>query len=133
MYPAWTVKSGLKSRTRQVDRELPALDGGGAASQLGEARLGLRLQRSEVAGLRPQREASGTDSLPPHLAADETRQLGLASLDLGLLPRAELLEARDLELGPEHVLLGALAHGVAGAGDALGLPRDLLLLAQHSQ
>ena len=133
MYPAWTAEVGLEVAPRQVDRELLALDRGGAGAQLGEARLRLRLQRGEVAGLRPQREASATDGLPPHLAADEARELGLARLDLGLLPRAELLEARDLELGPEHVLLGALAHGVARAGDALGLLRDLLLLAQHSQ
>ena len=124
---------GLEVALRQVDRELLALDAGGAGAQLGKRGLGLRLQRGEVARLGPQGEADAGDGVTRHLAPDEARELGQPRLDVGLLLRAKLLEAGDLQLGAQDVLLRALAHGVARARDALGLLPDVRLLAEHSQ
>ena len=44
---------------------------------------------------------------------------------------AELLDARDLDLHAQDVLLRSLAHAVAGAGDAFDLLPDVLLVADE--
>ena len=124
---------GLEVALREVDRELLALDAGGPGAQLGKGGLGLRLQRGEVARLGPQGEVDAGDGVTRHLAPDEARELGQPRLDVGLLLRAQLLEAGDLQLGAEDVLLRALAHGVARARNALGLLPDVRLLVEHFQ
>ena len=124
---------GLEVAARQVDREPLALDAGGTGAQLGEGGLGLRLQREEVARLRPQGEPDAGGGVGRHLAPDEARELGQPRLPLRLPLRPQLLEAGDLHLGAEDVLLRALAHRVAGARDALGLLPDVLLLAEDAE
>ena len=124
---------GLEVALREVGREPLALDDGDAGAQLGEGRLGLRLQRGEVARLRAQGEPDAGDRVTRHLAPDEARELGEPRLPVRLPLRPQLLEAGDLHLGAEDVLLRALAHGVAGARDALRLLPDLFLLAEDAE
>ena len=134
MYPAWTAKSGLKSRRARSIASCSRSTAGGAGAQLGAAwpRPRACSAARSRGSVRSARRTPATASRV-HLAADEARELRLAGLDLGFLLRAERLEAGDLDLGAQHVLLRALAHGVARARDRLGFLPDLLLLAEQPQ
>ena len=93
--------------------------GQGHAGNIFEVRIKSGLQG--IAG-----PAQRQPRVPPDQAVDHG---GLCLLLLVL--EGDLFEEHgDFELGPEHVLLDALARGVARLGDALEVLRDLLVLGQ---
>ena len=107
-----------------LDAEAHALqlgaDGGGPFEELVQAALH-----------RTKREAGGGFERRARRAGEEPVQLGETDLGLGLLFGAELLDARDLDLDAQDVLLRPLADGVARARDAFDLLPDLLLVADE--
>ena len=131
--PGLDGEVGLEVALRELEGELLAVDAGGPGAQLGKCRLGLRLQGGKVARLGSQGEPGAGDDVARHVAPDEPGELGQARLDRRLLLRAELLEAGDLHLRAEHVLLRALAHRVPRPSDALGLLPHLPLLAEDAE
>ena len=126
------MKSGLKSRCASsiasCSRSTPAAPARSSGSVV--SACACSVARSRGSGRRARWHAR--DGVRRHLAPDEARELRQPRLDVGLLLRPELLEACDLHLGAQNVLLRALAHGVARARDALGFLPDVRLLVEYS-
>jgi len=121
MYPAWTVKSGLKSLCASSRASFSRSDAGGPGAQLGKCRSACACRVARSRGSGRKAEPGAGDDVARHVAPDEPGELGPgASRSRPVAPPAAAPKARDLDLGAQTSCLCALAHRVARARDALG-------------
>ena len=109
---------------RQKDGEACAVERDAGRGPLGAPRGNLGAQRrrrlaADQGRRRCERRLRGT--------AEEAVDLGHADRRLGGLLGQDLADARQLHLGPQHVLLVRLAHRIPRARDALDLAPDIRL------